>query len=85
MFTREQIKLTRIADDAPRNVGRLHKDKIVWEWECPGEHLHMQRTVAYAEERPMERDILDDPYCWQCRRKRGDAPRTSWRKQEPTP
>jgi hypothetical protein len=70
MFTREQIALVYVAPDAPRNRARSAGSKIVWEWECPGEHTFDRRTVSYADERAMERDILADPYCWKCRRDR---------------
>ena len=70
MFTAESIKLTRVSVDAARNRARPDGSKIVFEWECPGDHHWERRTVAYADENPTENEILRDPYCWYCRRER---------------
>lgn len=71
MFTPEQIGLTAIALDDRENAGREHGKRVVWRWQCPGEHLYERDTIATEHEPWLsERAICADPYCHYCRKTR---------------
>jgi hypothetical protein len=71
-YTTASISLTAIPIDAPENLARLPKDKIVWRWICPAchqDHPGAGETVASADEAATAEDILADPRCHYCRKK----------------
>lgn len=72
-FTPEQISLRAIPLDDKSNLARAHGNRVVWRWECPGEHLYERETIATEGEMWLsERAICADPYCHYCRKARGE-------------
>lgn len=69
MFTAEQINLRAIPLNDVSNRARVVGNRVVWRWECPGDHLYERETIA-TENEPFisERAILLDPYCCYCRK-----------------